>query len=249
MKITCPFMTLSMLINLHASDIQPCPKSDQAVGSTRLTAEQSTFPLLWYPNCHRLDIQLCIMVDTDEKSKGKRTLCLLMHWKGSDSLKEAKELHGDSMEIPPLKQILGCFPVVTIQVPCNASFQVQIPQCSAPGQLGNLLAHLAEPRSLNLLCGTLPGPHSLRGSKVAQQFEGFFALKEIWVTQRVKRIPGNIWEYFVHKALSEQHAKHSTGRACTWPSCNIYYYWLLLNKPREGLLEGSHTFSACSWRS
>lgn len=88
----------------------------------------------------------------------------------------------------------------------------------------------------------LPGPHSLRGTKVAQQFEGFFPLKDICISEKGKLISGNIWEHLVLKTLSEQCAKYWTDAACLWPSCNAYYCQLLLNKTRERPLQSGIHF-------
>lgn len=212
-----------------------------------ITIGQPVPPLLWYPYWHRLDIQFCIAADTAKGSKGKGTLCLLVQ----AVLKKPRScMETVGYQIPHLQETLGCFPVVTIQLPSNASFQVWLSHRSPPGQLGKLLVHLAGPRSLNLLSAEhCPAPPPSGEVRKLSGLKGFFPLKDICITWRGKLIPGNVGEHLVLKALSEWRAKYWTDTACTWPSCSAYYYQLLLNKTRERPLEGSHTFSACSWRS
>lgn len=87
---------------------------------------------------------------------------------------------------------------------------------------------------------TLPGPHSLRGTKVAQQFERLFSSKG-----------------YLHKWKGETHfRKHMRASCsensfwamckilnrCSMPSCNAYYCQLLLNKTRERPLQSGIHF-------
>lgn len=89
-KITCLFKSGWESLK------SPCLKPDQVVENIRKATGQPTPPLLWYPGCHRLDLQLCIADYTAKESKGKGSLSLLVHRKVSNCLEETKKLHRDS---------------------------------------------------------------------------------------------------------------------------------------------------------
>lgn len=96
---------------------------------------------------------------------------------------------------------------------------------------------------------TLPGPHSLRGTKVAQQFERLFSSKG-----------------YLHKWKGETHFRKHMRASCSensfWAMCKIlnrcsmplaFLQCLLLpiiaeqNQGKTSAVR--HTFSACSYRS
>lgn len=148
-KSLVPLWLAQNYLNPCASDIWPYLKSDQTVENTRRDSQ----PLPCFDTHLVTDwtFGFALQLTQLRTARGKAPCACWCTERSLTVLKGPRScMETVGYQIPHLREILGCFPVVTVRLPSNSSFHMWLPWQSPPGQLGKLLVHLAEPRILDL---------------------------------------------------------------------------------------------------